>query len=58
MINVSLDKALYKQLIDILKEKYYSTMDLEEMIILNKLFLALNCDSNSWVSNKVLERLN
>lgn len=57
MINISIDNELYKKLIDILQEKFNTTIDLNELSVLNQLLLALKYESDSWVSDRVMKKL-
>lgn len=47
---VKLDEANYGFLIQTLQEKYYSTVDVEELRKINELYKALGCKSETWLS--------
>lgn len=47
---VKLDEASYGYLIQILQERYYSTVDVEELRKINELYKALGHKSESWLS--------
>lgn len=47
---VKLDEASYGYLIQILQERYYSTVDVEELRKINELYKALGCKSETWLS--------
>lgn len=47
---VKLDEANYGFLIQMLQEKYYSTVDVEELRKINELYKALGCKSETWLS--------
>lgn len=47
---IKLDEANYGYLIQILQERYYSTVDVEELRKINELYKALGCKSETWLS--------
>ena len=47
---VKLDEANYGFLIQTLQEKYYSTVDVEELRKTNAIYKALGCKSETWLS--------
>ncbi len=47
---VKLDEESYDWLIQMLQEKYYSTVDIEELRNINELYKALGCKSETWLS--------
>lgn len=47
---IKLDEANYGYLIQILQERYYSTVDVEELRNINELYKALGCKSETWLS--------
>lgn len=47
---VKLDEANYGFLIQMLQEKYYSTVDIEELRKINEIYKALGCKSETWLS--------
>ena len=47
---VKLDEESYNWLIQILQERYYSTVDVEELRNINELYKALGCKSETWLS--------
>ena len=47
---VKLDEANYGFLIQTLQEKYYSTVDVEELRKINEIYKALGCKSETWLS--------
>lgn len=47
---VKLDEASYSYLIQILQERYYSTVDVEELRKINEIYKALGCKSETWLS--------
>ena len=47
---VKLDEANYGFLIQTLQEKYYSTVDIEELRKINEIYKALGCKSETWLS--------
>ena len=47
---IKLDEASYGYLIQILQERYYSTVDVEELRKINELYKALGCKSETWLS--------
>lgn len=47
---IKLDEASYDYLIQILQERYYSTVDVEELRNINELYKALGCKSETWLS--------
>lgn len=47
---VKLDEASYGFLIQILQERYYSTVDVEELRKINELYKALGHRSETWLS--------
>lgn len=51
MIGITLDEKIYKTLLRILQERYYTTTDLNELSEINQIFKVLNCESESWLSN-------
>lgn len=48
--SIKLDEASYGYLIQILQERYYSTVDVEELRNINELYKALGCKSETWLS--------
>ena len=47
---IKLDEASYGYLIQILQERYYSTVDVDELRNINELYKALGCKSETWLS--------
>ena len=47
---VKLDEDSYGYLIQMLQERYYSTVDVEELRNINELYKALGCKSETWLS--------
>jgi hypothetical protein len=47
---IKLDEASYGFLIQILQERYYSTVDVEELRKINEIYKALGCKSETWLS--------
>lgn len=47
---VKLDEESYDWLIQILQERYYSTVDVEELRKINEIYKALGCKSETWLS--------
>ena len=47
---IKLDEASYGYLIQILQERYYSTVDVEELRKINEIYKALGCKSETWLS--------
>lgn len=47
---VKLDEANYGFLIQTLQEKYYSTVDVEELRKINEIYKALGFKSETWLS--------
>ena len=47
---VKLDEESYDWLIQMLQERYYSTVDVEELRKINELYKALGCKSETWLS--------
>lgn len=47
---IKLDEASYGYLIQILQERYYFTVDVEELRNINELYKALGCKSETWLS--------
>jgi len=47
---IKLDEASYSYLIQILQERYYSTVDVEELRKINEIYKALGCKSETWLS--------
>lgn len=47
---VKLDEESYDWLIQMLQEKYYSTVDVEELRKINEIYKALGCKSETWLS--------
>ena len=47
---IKLDEANYGYLIQILQERYYSTVDVEELRKINEIYKALGCKSETWLS--------
>lgn len=50
---IKLDEASYGYLIQILQERYYSTVDVEELRKINEIYKALGCKSETWLSMMV-----
>lgn len=57
MVALELDDAIYKDLIQILNEKFYSTTDLLELTKINNLYKALKFQSESWLSHLDSQKL-
>lgn len=53
---IKLDEASYGYLIQILQERYYSTVDVEELRNINELYKALGCKSETWLSMVELKK--
>lgn len=51
MIHICFDEKIYRSLLKILQEKYYSTTELDELSEINQIFKVLDCQSESWLSN-------
>lgn len=47
---VKLDEDSYGCLIQMLQERYYSTVDVEELRKINEIYKALGCKSETWLS--------
>lgn len=47
---VKLDEDSYGYLIQMLQERYYSTVDVEELRKINEIYKALGCKSETWLS--------
>lgn len=47
---VKLNEENYGYLIQMLQERYYSTVDVEELRNINELYKALGCKSETWLS--------
>ena len=47
---VKLDEESYEWLIQMLQERYYSTVDVEELRKINEIYKALGCKSETWLS--------
>lgn len=47
---VKLDEESYDWLIQMLQERYYSTVDVEELRKINEIYKALGCKSETWLS--------
>lgn len=47
---VKLDEESYNWLIQILQERYYTTVDVEELRKINEIYKALGCKSETWLS--------
>ncbi|MCB6579524.1 hypothetical protein [Blautia faecis] len=47
---IKLDEASYGYLIQMLQERYYSTVDVEELRKINEIYKALGCKSETWLS--------
>lgn len=47
---VKLDEESYDWLTQMLQERYYSTVDVEELRNINELYKALGCKSETWLS--------
>ena len=47
---VKLDEDSYSYLIQMLQERYYSTVDVEELRKINEIYKALGCKSETWLS--------
>lgn len=47
---IKLDEVSYCYLIQILQERYYSTVDVEELRKINEIYKALGCKSETWLS--------
>lgn len=47
---VKLNEDSYGYLIQILQERYYSTVDVEELRKINEIYKALGCKSETWLS--------
>ena len=47
---IKLDEASYGYLIQILQERYYSTVDVEELRNINELYKALGCKQKTQLS--------
>ena len=47
---VKLDEENYDWLIQMLQERYYSTVDVEELRKINEIYKALGCKSETWLS--------
>lgn len=50
IVRLTINDELYEYLIQLLNEKFYSTTDLEELTKINRLFKALNYQTESWLS--------
>ena len=47
---VKLDEDNYGYLLQMLQERYYSTVDVEELRKINEIYKALGCKSETWLS--------
>ena len=47
---VKLNEDSYAYLIQMLQQKYYSTVDVEELRKINEIYKALGCKSETWLS--------
>lgn len=47
---VKLNEDSYGYLIQMLQERYYSTVDVEELRKINEIYKALGCKSETWLS--------
>lgn len=47
---VKLDEDSYGYLIQMLQERYYSTVDVEELRKINEIYKTLGCKSETWLS--------
>lgn len=47
---IKLDEASYGYLIQMLQERYYSTVDVEKLRKINEIYKALGCKSETWLS--------
>ena len=47
---VKLNEDSYAYLIQMLQEKYYCTVDVEELRKINEIYKALGCKSETWLS--------
>lgn len=47
---VKLNEDSYGYLIQILQERYYSTVDVEELRKINEIYKALGCKTETWLS--------
>lgn len=47
---VKLNEDSYSYLIQMLQERYYSTVDVEELRKINEIYKALGCKSETWLS--------
>ena len=47
---VKLDEESYDWLTQMLQERYYSTVDVEELRKINEIYKALGCKSETWLS--------
>ena len=47
---IKLNEDSYGWLIQMLQERYYSTVDVEELRKINEIYKALGCKSETWLS--------
>lgn len=47
---IKLNEDSYDWLIQMLQERYYSTVDVEELRKINEIYKALGCKSETWLS--------
>lgn len=50
IVRPTISDELYDYLIQLLNEKFYSTTDINELCKINKIFKALNHETESWLS--------
>lgn len=51
MVNVNFDEESYTYLIQLLNEKFYSTIDICELQKINQIYKLLKYKSETWLSN-------
>ena len=55
---IKIDEVSYEYLIQILKERYYSTVDVEELRKINEIYKALGHKTETWLSMVELKNKN
>ena len=55
---IKMNEVSYEYLIQILQERYYSTVDVEELRKINEIYTALGCKTETWLSMVELKNKN
>ena len=50
IVRATINDELYDYLIQLLNERFYSSTDINELCKINKIFKALNYETESWLS--------